>query len=311
MPAMPAAPLFPHVRLPSIDGLLAFEAAARLGTFERAADELAVSASAVGKRIATLEELLGTPLFLRTGKALALTVAGREYLEQVRAALGLLAAVPLHHRQAQRRQRLRVTAPPTFARQLLVPRLAEFTEAHPELEMELALSIPFIGGEGADTDIEIGHRADLPDAGQVLMHDRVLPLATPALRARLPAAATPADLAGLPLLRTPIDPWTPWLRAAGLDWPEPTAGPRLVDLGLVLEAAAAGQGVALARPTLARQWLDAGTLVPLWPLSVPASHAYRLHPHAADGAAPRFAAWLRGVCAEAEHQAAEWLSGLG
>ena len=92
----------PDVRFPSIDGLRAFEAAARLGSFERAADELAVTASAVSKRIAALEDLIGTPLFTRGPKALALTATGKEYLAQVGAALGLLAAVPLHRRTAQR-----------------------------------------------------------------------------------------------------------------------------------------------------------------------------------------------------------------
>ncbi|NUP86278.1 MAG: LysR family transcriptional regulator, partial [Burkholderiaceae bacterium] len=83
------------LRLPSIDGMRAFEAAARLGTFERAADELAITASAASKRVGTLEELLGTGLLVRTGKTLALTAAGKEYLAQVRTALGLLAAMPL------------------------------------------------------------------------------------------------------------------------------------------------------------------------------------------------------------------------
>ena len=92
------------LRFPSIDGLRAFEAAARLGSFERAADELAVTASAVSKRVATLEDLLGTPLLTRGAKALALTAAGKEYLPQVRAALELLATVPLHQRRAQRQQ---------------------------------------------------------------------------------------------------------------------------------------------------------------------------------------------------------------
>src|SRR5947208_8243055 len=114
------------LRYPSIDGLRAFEAAARLGSFERAAEELSVTPSAVSKRVATLEELLGTPLFTRSARALVLTAAGKEYLAQVGTALGLLAAVPLHQRAAQRAQRLRVTAPPTFARQVVVPPLEPF-----------------------------------------------------------------------------------------------------------------------------------------------------------------------------------------
>ena len=119
------------IRFPSIDGLRAFEASARLGSFERAADELALSASAVGKRVATVEELLGTPLFARGIKPLQPTPSGREYLRQVKGALQLLAAMPLHHRAAQRRERLRVLAPPTFARQILAPQLASFSTAQP------------------------------------------------------------------------------------------------------------------------------------------------------------------------------------
>ena len=220
----------PELRFPSIDGLRAFEAVLRLGSFERAADELAVTASAVAKRISTLEDLLGTPLLQRSGKPLAPTAAGKEYLGQVRTALALLAAMPLHQRPAQRVQRLRVTTPPTFARQILVPRLEGFTRAHPEIELELLLSIPYLDSASPSSDIEV--RATERHSGNVLLDDRVLPVAAPSLIARLPPMRTPADLAAAPLLRTPLEPWTPWFRAAGLAWPEPTTGPRLVDLGL-------------------------------------------------------------------------------
>ena len=299
------------VRFPSIDGLRAFEAAARLGSFERAADELAITASAVSKRLATLEELLATPLLQRGGKTLGLTAAGKEYLEQVRSALGLLAAMPLHQRAAQRIERLRVTTPPTFARQILVPQLEAFTSTHPAIELELLLSIPYLDTTALDSALEV--RAADPGAmvGPPLLDDRVLPVAAPALIARLPPLRAPADLTHAPLLRTPLEPWTPWLRAAGLDWPEPASGPKLVDLGLTLEAAVSGQGVALARPTLARHWLSTGTLRPLFTITAPAANPYFLLPPApASGAAAAFAQWLRGICAEAERWSAEWLSGL-
>ena len=301
----------PDLRFPSIDGLRAFEAAVRLGSFERAADELAITASAVSKRVATVEDLLATPLLQRSGKALALTAAGKEYLAQVRAALGLLAAMPLHQRPAQRLQRLRITTPPTFARQILVPRLAGFTRAHPEIELEVLLSIPYLDVAGPETDIEV--RAADPSLGTPLLADRVLPVAAPALIARLPPLRTPADLAAAPLLRTPLEPWTPWFRAAGLDWPEPASGPKLVDLGLTLEAAVSGQGVALARPSLARHWLLAGLLRPLFAITAPAANPYVLLPHAGDagnGAAALFARWLQAECAQAQADAAAWLSGL-
>lgn len=298
------------VRLPSIDGLRAFEAAARLGTFERAADELAIGASAVSKRVATLEELLATPLLVRSGKALALTTAGKEYLGQVSAALGLLAAVPLHQRPARRIERLRVCTTPTFARQILVPALEGFTQAHPQVELELLLSIPYLDASPHEADLEVRTGDAAAAVGQPLLDDRVLPLAAPALIARLPPLRTPADLIHAPLLRTPLEPWTPWFRAAGLDWPEPTGGLRLVDLGMTLEAAVSAQGVALARPTLARHWLATGTLVPLFPISCPTAHPYHLLPREPQGAAAAFAGWLVALCRELERQSAEWLSGL-
>lgn len=301
----------PDLRLPSIDGLRAFEVAARLGSYERAADELNVTASAVGKRIAALEELLGTPLFTRGVKPLALTAGGKEYLAQVSAALGLLAAVPLHRRAVQRHERLRVSAPPTFARQILVPQLERFGAAHPEVELEIVLSIPFLDVAAGEADVQVRHGDAAAHGGRVLMHDVLLPLAAPALLQRLAPLRTPADLAHAPLLRTPIEPWAPWFAAAGLDWPEPASGPRLVDLGLTLEAAVAGQGIALARPSLARHWLATGTLVPVFALQAVPPHQYYLLPRAAQGAAPRFAAWLQAVCTEVAAQALALVSRAG
>lgn len=293
----------PDIRLPSIDGLRAFEAAARLGSFERAADELSVTASAVGKRIAALEELLGTPLFARGAKPLALTASGKEYLAQVGAALGLLAAVPLHRRAAQRSERLRVSAPPTFARQILVPQLERFSAAQPQIELEIVLSIPFLDVAASDADVQVRHGDAAAHAGRVLMHDIVLPLASPALLQRLPPLRSPRDLAAAPLLRTPIEPWAPWFAAAGLARGEPVQGPKLVDLGMTLEAAVAGQGIALARPSLARHWLETGTLVPVFGITAVPAHQYYLLPYAAHGAATTFADWLVGICSEAAAQA--------
>jgi DNA-binding transcriptional LysR family regulator len=291
------------VRLPTIDGLRAFVAAAHSGSLEKAADELHITASAVGKRIATVEDLLGTPLFIRGAKPLALTATGKEYLAQVGGALDLLAAMPLHQRASQRSTRLRVTAPPTFARQILVPHLEQFTVAHRDIELELLLSIPYLDSGTSDADVEVRHGT----GGIVLMHDVVLPVAAPALLARLPPLRVPADLACAPLLRTPLEPWSPWFIAAGLTWPEPSQGPKFVDLGLTLEAAVAGQGVALARPSLARAWLASGALQPL-PFGVTAAPAmqYHLLPHANDGAAAAFARWLIDICHAIEAESAAW-----
>lgn len=319
--AMP--PLPPDIRLPSIDGLRAFEAVAQLGSFERAAEVLHITASAVSKRVSTLEELLGLELLARQGRQVALTPAGREYLPQASQALALLAAMPQHRRRAQRRTRLRVCTPPTFARQVLVPALESFTRAEPDVDLEVVLSIPHLAGPGEPADVEVRNGDAAALGGEILLHDRVLPLAAPALLARLPAMREPADLAHAPLLRTPLEPWTPWFAAAGLDWPEPDAGPRLVDLGLTLEAAVTGQGVALARPSLARHWLAGGQLVAPFALLATPAHQYVLLPprpaprgEAGDeAAATRLRDWLAGVCRtvqrEAEAALAESLSGRG
>jgi LysR family transcriptional regulator, glycine cleavage system transcriptional activator len=296
-------------RLPSLDGLQAVEAAARLGTFERAAEELAVTASAVSKRVAAVEELVGVPLFVRGARSLVLTDAGREYLQPVRHALGLLAAMPQHQRDAPALQRLRVSTPPTFARLVLMPALEAFTREHPQVELELVLSIPHLdlatAAAASDADVQV--RFGPATLGEPLLHDRVLPLLAPSLLATLQRQGPlqgAADLARAPLLRTPLEPWTPWFRAAGLPWPEPAAGPRFVDLGLTLEAALAGQGVALGRPTLARHWLATGALVAPWPLFAEPANRYVLLPHATAGAAGAFAHWLRDTCARVEAEAA-------
>ena len=123
----PPSPSDDALRLPSLDALRAFEAAARLGSYERAAEALHITASAVGKRVVTLEEQLGLTLFQRGSKPLQLSASGREYLAAIWPALEQLARVPQHQRGAQRGQRLRLSAPPTLAREVLVPALPAST----------------------------------------------------------------------------------------------------------------------------------------------------------------------------------------
>jgi LysR family transcriptional regulator, glycine cleavage system transcriptional activator len=301
------------LRLPSLEGLRAFEAAARAGSFERAADELHISASAVSKRVATVEALVGAQLFTRGAKAVVLTATGQEYLAQVSGALSMLAAIPLHQRQAQGSSRLRVTVPPTFARQVLVPHLDAFSRAHGEVDIEIVLSIPHLNSPTSDpdTDVEVRYQAlaGMP-AAECLMADQVLPLASPLLLARLPPLRTPHDLGDAPLLRTPLQPWVPWFIAAGLRRPEPHQGPRFLDLGLTLEAAVGGQGLALGRPSLAQHWLSSGSLVAPFDLRADPSHQYGLQCHATDNAAAmHFCTWLREVCDQVVRSSHALISG--
>lgn len=297
-----------RLRIPSVDGLLAFEAAARYGTFERAAEALCVTGSAVAKRVAAVEQLLGVQLLDRSGRTLALTDTGKAYLQQVAGPLRLLAAVPLHQLDHKRKQRLRVCAPPTFARQIIAPRLHEFTGRYAAVELELVLSTPYPDSPPGETDLWVRGGDPVEPGCTILLRDCATPLIAPSLRKSVGPLRKPADMAAVPLLRTSLEPWTPWLHEAGLDWSEPQDGPRLMDLGLLLEAAVSGQGIALGRPTLAAQWLANGALVPLFPDIAYPVPPYYLMPHASSGAASEFADWLVDVCARAKQDVAETLS---
>jgi DNA-binding transcriptional LysR family regulator len=291
------------VRLPPLAAIQAFEASARLGSFDRAGEELCITASAVGKRIAALELLIGASLFTRGARGLSLSVAGREYLAQVRTALGLLSEVSLHNRQAQRTERLRVCAPPTFSRQILVPHLADFTSSHPEVELELLLSVPYLDMNPPDADLEIRFGKGVYPGllAEELIAEPVFPVCAPAYLAKMKGLRNPRDLARATLLRSPLEPWKPWFEAAGLPWGEPSRGTRFVDLGLLLESAVNAQGIALARRSLTYSWLDSGTLVRLFDVDArPESFYYLCHSAARplEGACAAFALWLQGTCSK-------------
>jgi LysR family transcriptional regulator, glycine cleavage system transcriptional activator len=289
------------IRLPPLATIQAFETSARLGSFDKAGEELCITASAVGKRIAALEVLIGASLFTRGPRGLSLSVAGKEYLGQVRTALGLLSEVSLHNRQVQRTERLRVGAPPTFARQILVPHLANFTARHAEVELELLLSIPYLDMNPPDTDLEIrfGKGVYPGLVAELLLDEPVFPVCAPGYLAKIKGLRNPRDLARAALLRSPLEPWKPWFEAAGLAWAEPSRGTRFVDLGMLHESAVNAQGIALARRSLTRSWLDSGMLVRLFEVDArPESFYYLCHSAARppEGACSAFAAWLHGVC---------------
>lgn len=299
-----------RLRVPSLDGLLALEAAARYGTFERAAEALCVTGSAVAKRVAAVEQILGVQLLDRGRRTLVLTDAGKAYLQQVIGPLRMLAAVPLHQPVDRHRQRLRVCSPPTFARQIIAPKLHEFTERNDCVELELALCSPTAGSPPGEADLWIRGGEPVEAGCRVLMRDSVTPLIATSLLRSVKPLRKPEDMVAVPLLRTSLDPWTPWMRAAGLEWSEPDSGPKLMDLGVLLEAAVSGQGIALGRPTLALQWLATGALVPVFPDITSPVPPYYLMPHSSDGAASEFADWLVGLCTRASREASEYFSRL-
>ena len=265
-------------RIPPIQCLLTFEALARLRSVTQAAEELFVTPSAVSHRVKQLEQILGTKLFGRAD--FSLTTEGIEYLAHVREGLTTLQKFPAIAGQsaAPGKRKLRVAVTPTFARAILIPRLPRFTEAYPEIDLTLQVSIPLLDVVAEDADLMIrfggGRYADVEHV--CLVRDEVTPMASPAFVREQGPFETPQDLEGQALLRSPLEPWRTWFAAQQLDWPEPTEGSQFNDVGLMCDAAAAGMGIALVRLKLGTLWLDNGSLIRLFPQTVPSPHAHYL-----------------------------------
>ena len=254
-----------QVRIPPIQCLLTFETLARLRSVTQAAEELCVTPSAVSHRVKQLEQIIGTKLFGRAD--FSLTTEGSEYLAHVRDGLATLQKFPGAAGQsgnpAKRKLRLAVT--PTFARSILIPRLRQFTQAYPEIDLTLQVSIPLLDVVAEDADLMVrfgtGRYADVEHV--CLMKDEMTPLASPAFVREHGPFDEARDIESLSLLRSPLEPWRTWFAAQQLDWPEPVDGSQFNDIGLMCDAAAAGMGIALIRLKLGAPWLDSGALVRL------------------------------------------------
>ena len=265
-------------RIPPIQCLLTFEALARLRSVTQAAEELCVTPSAVSHRVKQLEQIIGTKLFGRAD--FSLTTEGSEYLAHVREGLATLQKFPGTAGQSANpgKRKLRLAVTPTFSRSILIPRLRQFTDAYPEIDLTLQVSIPLLDVVAEDADLMVrfgtGRYADVEHV--CLMQDEVTPLASPSFVREHGPYSAPEDLDGEALLRSPLEPWRTWFAAHQLDWPEPAEGSQFNDVGLMCDAAAAGMGIALVRLKLGAPWLDNGSLVRLYERNVPSPHAHYL-----------------------------------
>jgi DNA-binding transcriptional LysR family regulator len=259
---------------------LTFEALARLRSVTQTAEELCVTPSAVSHRVKQLEQIIGTSLFGRTD--FSLTTEGSEYLAHVREGLSSLGKFPGKTSSVGKRK-LRLAVTPTFSRSILIPRLRQFTEAYPEIDVTIQVSIPLLDVVAEDADFIVrfgtGRYADLEHL--CLMKDEVTPLASPLYVREHGPFETPEDMQSANLLRSPLEPWRTWFAAQSLDWPEPIEGSQFNDIGLMCDAAAAGMGVGLMRLKLAAPWVEQGTLVrlsshPVFTRSIPSPHAHYL-----------------------------------
>ncbi|CAM3896056.1 LysR substrate-binding domain-containing protein [Bordetella tumulicola] len=271
--------------LPPLQTLRAFEAAVRLRSFTRAADELALTQGAVSQHIRRLESALGVSLFTRehqgvapTARAQALALQARQGLALLERAFGRADSVPRVPAAATPPQRLVLSVLPAFGQRWLAPRVPRFVVTHPSIELELRPSNALArlnGRDGIDLALRYGPGAWPGLKSERLMDEEVFPVASPAYR-RGRRLHAPRDLARCILLRHAWQPWEPWFQAAGLDMVEPDDTPQFDDTDALLQAVTDGAGVALARRSLVAHDLAAGRLVRLWDISIADVHAYYL-----------------------------------
>jgi LysR family glycine cleavage system transcriptional activator len=305
----------PHERrrLPPLNALRAFEAAARHLNFSRAADELSVTPGAVSQQIQNLEDYVGAPLFKRTPKGLLLTDAAQTALPALREAFDRLAEAASLLTAAVDGRRLTLTAPPSFAAKWLVPRLGAFEQAHPQVDVWLSAGIELIDMTAGEVDVAIRYGSGRYPGLEVqrLMSETVIPVISPELIRETPLD-TVEDLRnhvllhdGSPDLDDSCPDWSMWLAARGVRGVEGMRGPRFNQSSLVIEAAANGRGVALAKRTLAQADLDAGRLVAPLQIATAVDFAYYLVHPKAKGRLPQVKAFISWLEAEAQaHEAA-------
>src|SRR6266852_6626021 len=250
-------------RLPPLNALRAFEAAARHESFTRAAEELCVTQGALSHQVKALEAELGLKLFHRERQRLAITQAGRAYLGVVRDAFDRIADGTERLLQRQSGGALAVSTSPNFAAKWLVHRLGRFAQAHPEIDLRVSAAMHQVDFAREDVDLAVRH-GDGNWAGLDVMRlcsEQLFPVCSPKLVSGRDRITKASDLLKFPLLR--LDDWKTWSRwfdAAGVA--DPVAhGPVLNRASMLIDAAVDGHGVALARTALATWDLINGRLV--------------------------------------------------
>jgi LysR family transcriptional regulator, regulator of gene expression of beta-lactamase len=282
-----------------LNALRAFEAAARHLNFTRAAAELCVSQGAVSHQVALLERRLGVPLFRRLPRGLALTDEGLALVPVLGDAFDRIGETLDRYEGGRMREVLTVGVVGTFAAGWLLPRLGWFHRAHPEVDLRLMTNNNRVdlAGEGLDYAIRFGDGAWHGTHAAPLIAAPLTPLCTPAIAARL---ATPADFARETLLRSyRPDEWPRWFDAVGAPCPRLT-GPMFDSSALMIAAALAGHGVALAPPAMFEADLAAERLIQPFAVEVALGRYWltRLNSRRETAAMRAFAGWLQAASAE-------------
>lgn len=293
-------------RLPPLSSLRAFEAAARHGSFKQAANELAVTPTAISHQIRFLEEYTGLTLFERQVRKVVLTEAGAQLYPVLRDGFNAFEAVFKKLAVDRAPRTVTISATSAFTATWLAPRVASFRALHPDIDLQLHASDQAVDFAGEAVDIAIRYgRGPYPGmASEVMFADRFAPLAAPSL-----GPLTVADLKRIPLIDFrwsnphPLNPtWERWHEQAGLPWEPPPGQLRFSDEGHAIQAAVAGQGVALLSLRLTRDDIAAGRLVQPFGPAIP-GHVYHMVMSAGHAPAAHVLAaadWLRAQVAAME-----------
>jgi len=289
-------------QLPPLNALKAFEAAARSESFTRAAEELCVTQGAVSHQVKALEATLGIKLFNRERQRLLITDAGREYLNVVLDALDRIAAGTERVLQRQNSGVLTVSTSPDFAAKWLVNRLGRFSEAHPGIDLRVSATMHHIDFVREEVDVAVRHgdgNWSGLDAVR-LCSEQLFPVCSPKLTVGRNRITKPADLLKTPLLHLDDSKaWSQWFDAAGVAGRELSHGLTLNRASMLIDAAVDGQGVALARTTLAAWDLLNGRLARPFDLSLRLSRTYWIVCPKATSMKPKITTFRDWLLAEA------------
>ena len=286
-------------RLPPLSALRPFEAAARVESFSRAAEELHLTHGAVSRQVRALEEHVGASLFSRHGKRVALTAVGRAFSERVRNALQEIAQASEAAGERRRDNRLTVSVLPSFASRWLMPRLIRFMDANPGIEVNVlaATALANFATDEVDVAIRFGRGPWPPLVCEEFLDDEYFPVASPKMnRGKLPRE--PADLLASRIIREDRDYWHQWFAAAGVPLEAPLAGHTFNDSTYSLQAAARGEGIALARRSIVTEDLERGTLKRLFRIAVASHESYWFVSPRTTAEAPRVKAFRDWVKSE-------------
>jgi len=296
-------------RLPPLDTLRVFEAAARLKSFKEAGDELNVTASAVSHRVAALEEELATPLFVRHTRRIEVTPQGERLAAGVRRGLAEIrrAVTSVDRRESTH---IRITGIPSHVTRWLAPRLHRFRVANPEIELHITADLAFVDltQRTFDVALRFGNGVYPGVRAEYLMDDAIFPVASPRYIAEAGPIAKPADI----LLLTRIldvtaeddesgTNWRTWFAHHRLPMDSVERGMQFNGAAIALEAAAGGLGVAIARRSLVGEEIRSGRLVQVLPGEITTnwSHYALALPDMADWPPLRaFVDWLRSEASD-------------